>query len=152
MKKLAASLVLALALPGLALAAKPPVPGAAQKKTQETKKARAAHSGHVKNPKVLYVLKGTLAAYTAADGTTGGSVSILVKHANHHGAVLKTQTLTFAVSAKTKIVQHDGAPVAVDDMGVVKVRGPKKVAAGDDLATVLQAITARQVIDRGAAS
>ncbi len=46
----------------------------------------------------------------------------------------------------------EGATVTVNDNGVVQVRGPKKIGATDDLATVLQALTAKQVIDQGVAS
>ena len=99
----------------------------------------------------MYVLRGTLTAYTAADAANSGSVSILVSSANRHGASLKTQTLTFALSAKTKIATPGGAALAVNDKGVVKVRGPQRVAATDSLATVLQAITAFQVVDQGPA-
>jgi hypothetical protein len=139
MRKLLVFLALALAVPTVALAAKPAVPGNSQ-------------ASHGKAPQVMYVLKGTLTAYTAANGATNGSVSLLVKSANHHGASLKGQTLTFAVSSSTKVVNGDGAAVTVNDNGVVKVRGPKKIGATDNLATVLQALTAKQVIDQGAAS
>ena len=139
MRKLPLFLALALAVPSLALAAKPPAPGNSQ-------------GSQGKAPQVMYVLKGTLTAYTAAAGATNGSVSLLVKSANHHGASLKGQTLTFAVSSGTKVVTGDATAVTVNDNGVVKVRGPKKIAATDNLATVLQALTAKQVIDQGAAS
>ena len=139
MRKLPLFLALALAVPSLALAAKPPAPGNSQ-------------GSQGKAPQVMYVLKGTLTAYTAAAGATNGSVSLLVKSANHHGASLKGQTLTFAVSSATKVVTGDAAAVTVNDNGVVQVRGPKKIGATDNLATVLQALTAKQVIDQGAAS
>ncbi len=139
MRKLLVFLALTLAIPAAALAAKPPVPGSSQ-------------ASHGKAPQVMYVLKGTLTAFTAAVGATNGSVSLLVKSANHHGASLKGQTLTFAVSSATKVVTGDATAVTVNDNGVVKVRGPKKIAATDILATVLQALTAKQVIDQGAAS
>ena len=134
MRKLPLFLALALAVPSLAFAAKPP----------------AKPQSHGKgSPQVMYVLKGTLTAFTAASGTTNGSVSLLVKSANHHGASLKGQTLTFAVSATTKVVTEGGAPVTVNDDGLVQVRGPKKIAATDSLADVLQALTARHVVDQG---
>jgi hypothetical protein len=56
------------------------------------------------------------------------------------------------VSSATKIATENGAAVTATDNGIVKVRGPKNVAAGQDLATVLQALTAFQVIDQGASS
>jgi hypothetical protein len=137
--KLAALFVVALAVPSAALAGKPPAPG----------KSQAAHA---KVPQVMYVLEGTLTAYTAASGTTNGSVSVLVKSANYHGAKLKGLTLVFAASAKTKIVTPEGATVTVNDKGIVKVRGPRKLAVNTDLATVLQATTAFQVVDKGLSS
>jgi hypothetical protein len=139
MRKLLVFLALALAVPTVALAGKPTAPD-------------NSLASHGKAPQVMYVLRGTLTAYIAANGATNGSVSLLVKSANHHGASLKGQTLTFAVSSSTKVVTGDSAAVTVNDNGVVKVRGPKKIAATDDLATVLQALTAKQVIDQGTAS
>jgi hypothetical protein len=131
-RKLLPLVVLALAAPSFALAAKPPTP---------TNNGKAA-------PKVLYVLRGTLTAYTAANGSSNGSVSILVKAANHGRATLKTQTLTFPLSSHTKVVTPDGAALTVNDKGIVKVRGPKKITP-TDLASTLQALTAFQVIDQG---
>ena len=140
MRKLLVFLVVALAVPSLALAGKPTNPGQSQQ-------------SHGKGtPQVMYVLKGTLTAFTAASGTTNGSVSLLVKRANHHGVSLKGQTLTFVVSATTKVVTGNGPAVTVGDNGIVKVRGPKKLGPTDNLATVLQALTAKQVIDQGPAS
>ena len=110
--------------------------------------AIAGTASHAKAPQVMYVLKGTLMAFTAANGATNGSVSILVKSSNHHGASLKGQTLTFPVSSSTKVVT-EGGTVTVNDNGIVKVRGPKKIGPTDNLATVLQALTAKQVIDQG---
>jgi hypothetical protein len=140
MRKLLVVLALALAVPSLALAAKPPVPGNSQQSH-----GKAA-------PQVMYVLKGTLTAYTAANGTTNGSVSVLVKSANHHGATLRGQTLTFPVASATKVVTGTGTAVAVNDKGLVQIRGPKTIPSTANLATVLQALTARQVIDQGPAT
>lgn len=140
MKKLLALVTLALAVPGLALAAKPPTAG-----TSQNQHGKAA-------PKVMYVFRGTLTAYTPAAGGANGSISILVKAANHHGATLKGQTLTFPVSPSTKVASESGAAVTLNDKGIVKLRGPKKLAPTDNLATVLQALTAFQVVDQGPAA
>ena len=137
MRKVIVASVLALAVPSLALAAKPPAPGTSQ--------AAAA-------PKVTYVLKGALQAFTAANGSTPGSVQILVRSANYHGSPLKSKTLTFAVTTATKVVTKNHAAVTVGDRGVVKVRYSKKLAAGLDLATELQKQPATQVIDQGPSS
>jgi hypothetical protein len=139
MRKLFVLFALALAVPGLALAAKPPAPGNSQSH------GKAA-------PQVMYVLKGTLTAYTAANGATNGSVSLLVTSANRHGAALKGQTLTFPVASTTKVVTGTATAVTVNDKGLVQIRGPKTVTPAANLATVLQALTARQIIDQGPAT
>lgn len=141
MTRLLAFLALALVVPSLAFAAKPPTPG----NSQATTHGKAA-------PHVMYVLKGTLVAYTAASGTTNGSLVLLVKSANHHGASLKGQTLTLLVSPATRITTKDGAAVTVNDNGVVQLRAPKTIGATDSLASVLQALAAKHVIDQGPAS
>jgi hypothetical protein len=139
-KKLTVAFVLALVLPSIAIAGKPPAPG----KSQESNR---------KAPQVMYVLKGSLTGYTAAAGSADGSVTLTVKSANYHGAALKNQTLTFALPSTAKVVLHAGAAVnPTTDRGMVKVRGPKKIAATDNLASVLQALKAFRVIDQGPAS
>jgi hypothetical protein len=143
MRKLIAGIVLALALPSLALAAKPSDPG----KSQQHGKAA---------PKVMYVLRGVLSGYTAATDSTNGSISILVKQSNRHGKALKALTtpLSFVVTAKTKIRIPNGRTFADGDLGIVKVRAPKAARTTDPttLATTLQAQPAAfQVIDQHAA-
>lgn len=105
-------------------------------------------------PKVMYLLKGKLSAYTPYNSSTStnGTITIAVSSANYHGSGLKSQTLTFPVGAGTKITFHDGATTITDnDKGVVQVKAAKKIAAAD-LATTLQATTAKQVIDQGTSS
>jgi hypothetical protein len=145
-KKLLVLAALALAVPSLALAAKPPAPGNSQ-------------GTHGKSaPNVLYILKGTLSAYMAASGSTNGHVTITITHANHHAKTLvNKQTpvmVTIAVSSTTKVHMHAGATTITDgDKGVVKVRLPKNTPAADLLTTLENAFTvARQVIDQGPAS
>lgn len=130
--------VAALAVPAGALAGKPsPKPG---------------HTGGKGQPQVLYILKGTLSTYTAASSSGNGSITISVSAANRHGQALKGQSLTLPVSTQTKIVLHSGATTIADgDRGIVKVRAPKKVTAGD-LPATLEAATAGQVVDQGAKS
>jgi hypothetical protein len=132
MNKLTTVLVAALVVPTAALAAKP---------TTTT-------TVTPKGPQVMYILKGKLTAYSAATGATKGSVSILVKSASYNGASLKTKTLTFATSSSTKVVAPHGVP-KVNDTGIVKVRGPKKIAAADNLGTILEAVTAFEIVDQG---
>ncbi len=132
MKKALILVIAALALPTVALAAKP-APGG---------------NGA---PKVAYILKGKLSAYTAYDKTTmtNGSVTILVGSANYHGKALKGMTLTFAVDAKTTVVLHNHKAIADGDKGMVTIRAAKKIAAAD-LATTLQASPAKHIVDMGA--
>jgi hypothetical protein len=139
MRKVMMVLALALLVPAVALASgKPPSPGKSQ-----TAGSNAA-------PKVMYVLKGTLTAYTAANGSTDGSVTIMVTSSNRHGQTLKNQQpLTIAVSSTTKLVGL--AAWKANDKGIVKVRAPKNTAAAA-LVAALQAAKAWQVIDQASSS
>jgi hypothetical protein len=100
-------------------------------------------------PKVQYILRGTLSAYVPYNDPTNGSITITVGHSNYHGRALKGQTLTFPLVAKSRIVlRHKLTTITDNDLGVVKVRALKRIDPAD-LATTLQAVPARQVIDRG---
>jgi hypothetical protein len=123
---------LALVVAPAALAAKPITP----------KNPNAAPKAHA----VTFVLHGTLSHFAAANGATPGKITILVSTANHHGAALKGQTLTFALSASSKVVLDSDKQLSDGERGLVKVRAPKKTDA-----TVLQTISAGMVIDQGAA-
>jgi hypothetical protein len=131
MRNLVVIALLALAVPSLALAAKPPTPGSQSQ-------AKAV-------PKVLYVLKGTITAYS-----NPGTVTIHVASSNHYRNDLKTD-LTFAVDSSTKVAVEGGGSVTIGHKAIVKVRAAKKIAAADLLAT-LQAQKAFQVVEQGAAS
>ena len=144
MKKILIILAVALAVPGVALAN-----GSNPNHGKHTGQGTHSNQSHAA-PKVLYVLKGTLSGYSAYDSSssTNGSITIDVTRANRHGHALKGQTLTFPVSATTRIVlRHGATSISDDDRGIVKVKAPKKIAAAD-LATTLQAMAARQVIDQ----
>ena len=143
MKRVLPFVIVALLIPGVALA-KP--------------KPDKTHSNHGK-AKVQYILKGQLSAYTAFDSSTStnGSITITVMHSNRHGRVLKDQSLTFdgMVTSSTKLVLGDGVTVITDnDLGIVKVRGPKQLkdVSGSDLATLLTGMPVRQIIDQGSSS
>jgi len=130
MRKVLVVLVAALLVPAAAVAkGKPTNPGS---------QSKAA-------PKVMYVLKGTLTAYTTASGTSNGLVTITVKSSNRHGASLKNLSLTFAVSSSTKVV----GTFTANDNGIVKLRGAK-AGLGDP--STFSTLVAKQVIDQGAAS
>jgi hypothetical protein len=125
--------IIALAAPAAALAAKPPHP--------TTPAATPA------SPTFSYILRGTLTAYTAANGSTNGSVTIAVKNAvsggNHAAKALINKTFTLVVTPSTKVTLHNGA-FAANDKGTVKFRGKKGVTDAGGL-------TATQVIDQGPA-
>lgn len=133
MKKALILVIAALALPSVALAA-----------------AKPAHVS-ASAPKVAYILKGKITAYTAYDKTTltNGSVSIMIGRSNYHGKALHGQTLTFPVNAKTRVVLHMHKPIAVGDRALIMIRALKRIAPAD-LATTLQLSPAKQIIDMGA--
>lgn len=102
------------------------------------------------NPMVMYVLKGTLSGYTAADATTDGQISITVNHSNYHGRALNGQTLTFSTTMKTRVNYVSGATTITDGAkGVLKFKAPLRHLAGTDMATTLQtSAKALHIIDQ----
>lgn len=138
MKRALILAIVALMIPGVALA--------------KGKPGTHGNKGGKSAPKVAYVLKGTLSAYTAATDSTPGSITIAVSKANHHGHALKGQTLTFPTTSSTKVSLEDGVTAIADnDNGIVKVRAPKKIDAAD-LASTLQTYNAKQIVDQGPSS
>jgi hypothetical protein len=141
MKRIIPFLLVALLIPGAALAKGKP--------STKTNHGKA---------KVQYILKGDLSAFTAfSSPSTNGSVTILVDSSNRHGRALKGMSLTFTgmVTSNTKVVLGNGVTVITDgDQGIVKVRAPKepKDMSGSDLAAILTALPVRQVIDQGTPS
>jgi len=99
-----------------------------------------------KTPVVMYVLRGSLSAYSAASGTTNGTVSITVNGSNQEPKTLRGLTLVFATNTKTKVELFDHKTIVDGDRGIVKVRATKNVDA-----VTLQTKTAFQVIDQGVA-
>jgi hypothetical protein len=155
MRKIAliAALVL-VALPGAALASQPTHPATPANSnanshangtstTGTSSSASANAQTHAQSVKVLYVLHGTLGAYTAANGTTNGTIAITVKRSNHRSTLLENMTLTFPVSSTTNVSKT----ITSGHNGIVKVR-----AARNATAATLQTLTASQVIDLGASS
>jgi hypothetical protein len=117
MKKALVFLVAALALPTSVALANPSHPS----------------KGGKSAPKVQYILKGTLSAYQAYDSSTNtdGTITIDVKHSNYHGRALKNQSLTFTLTAKSKVTFRHKSSLATDTAtakGVILVRAPKKLA------------------------
>ena len=132
-RKTLALVVLALAIPGAALAAKP---------STHTSQSKAA-------PKVMYVLKGTLWNYTAASSTADGSITIHVTHSNYHGRTLRNTDVTFAVSANTTTTLNGATTISNGARGIVKFRALKNMTSSG-LLTALSPnnMTAFQVIAR----
>lgn len=132
MKKTLALVLLALTVPGVALAGKP------------SKSPTTGHHGTAAGT-VRYVLRGTLWNYTAASAGSDGSVTIHVTGSNHHGRMLKGTDLTFAVTAKTKFALSSRAGLTpkrnvqtIKDgtRGMVEFRGALKLTDAT-LATTL---------------
>ena len=102
------------------------------------------------NPRVMYVLKGTLSSYQQASSTADGSISITVNHSNYHGRLLKDQTLTFPTTSTTKVGFPNGATVITDgDKGVLKFKAPLHRKGDTSLVTTLTTnAKALHVIDK----
>jgi hypothetical protein len=128
MKKALVLVVAALALPTSVAFAKPSHPA----------------KGGKSAPQVMYVLKGSLSAYTAYDSatSTNGSITIDVKHSNYHGRALNGQTMTFSLASTTRVTNgHRAAVTQIADgtKGVIKFKAPLRMPKGTDLATALPA-------------
>ena len=129
MRKALAILVLALAIPGAALAARTP------SKTV---------------PKVMYLLKGTLSDYTAASSAADGSITIHVTYANYRGRLLNGEDLTFAISAKTITTLNGNATISNGAHGVVKFHALRRMTDAALMAALRpDHMKAYQVIDQG---
>jgi hypothetical protein len=129
-------LTIAAALLGVSAAFAAP-PAGKGKPTTTPASTNAAH------PTVMFVVRGKITAYTAANGATNGSVSLTVSGSNHFvSSTLKGQPLTFVVSSSTKLV---GTPT-VGHNAVVKWRATKTPATAAPSSAVLQ------LIDQGAPS
>jgi hypothetical protein len=130
MRKVIVALALVLALPALALAAQPAQPGKSA-------------------PKVLYILKGTVTAFTPSSGGADGSITLTVTKSNLHRAALKDQSLTLVVKPTTKVVFDTDGELTTGEKVIVKV---KEVRRTTDAVATLSGKNAKQVIDQGAPS
>jgi len=101
-------------------------------------------STNAAKPTVTFIIRGKITAYTAASGTTNGSVSLTVSGSNHAAKALKalSQPLTFVVASSTKIV---GTPT-VNDNALLKWRATKTPATSAPAGAVVQ------LIDQGTSS
>ncbi|HLI15324.1 MAG TPA: hypothetical protein VKV23_04640 [Acidimicrobiales bacterium] len=136
----AGALLLGALAPASALASPPTHPSGPPTSATSRHSTRGSH-GH---PSVLFVLRGTLGAYTPASSSADGSVSITVAASNFGRATLRGQTLVIPTTTKTRVVLHDRAPITAGDRGIVKVRAPK-----DADVAALEASSALEVIDQG---
>jgi len=102
----------------------------------------SGHGGHGHGVRLdTYKLKGTLSAFTAAMGTTPGSITIKVLKGNRAGRPFVGMTLTFVLTTATKIEPRSAA-ILDGDRGSVQL----KTAEGLDAAG-LQAATPKKVED-----
>ena len=86
--------------------------------------AKASPTRGKSNPRVMYVLKGTLSSYQAATTTADGSISITVNHSNYHGRALKDQTLTFSTTMSTRVTMNGATTISDGAKGVLKFKAP----------------------------
>jgi hypothetical protein len=127
MKKIIVFLVAAVALPTSVAFAKPSHPA----------------KGGKSAPKVMYVLKGSLSAYTAATADATGTITIDVKHSNYHAKALVGSSMTFILTSKTRVTNGHGAAVtqiADGTRGILKFKAPLRMAKGTDLVTALPTV------------
>jgi ABC-type sugar transport system substrate-binding protein len=128
-----------LALSAAALA----VPAA----TAAPAKGKPGRSGPDCRPRVMVVLKGTVAAQPAATDT---SFQLKVDRANHHGRALGGQTLTMNVDANTRYVKGDQKiqlkDLAANDRVLVQARACKADLKAARDAQTLPSLTARKVV------
>jgi hypothetical protein len=115
----------ALAVPTAALATKPTTP-----------------NPNAATPKVTYVLRGTLTAYTANSSVTI-AVHSAVYGTNHAAKALKGQTVTLTVDSSTKVTLHNGV-FTPNDKGIVEFRATKGL-------TTATGQKATKIVDQGPA-
>jgi hypothetical protein len=80
-------------------------------------------------PSVMFVVRGTILSYVAANGGTNGSVQLKITASNHAAKSLQGQTPTFTVGSSTRVVEHKSATPAVGDKVLAKIRATKASAA-----------------------
>lgn len=107
--------------------------------------AFASHGGKSKNKgqnQVTYELKGNLSAFTPANGSTPGSITIMVTGGNKAGRAFVGDTLTFQITSATRVETNANGTIANGDPGEIQVKGP----AGLDAAGI-QKLIPRKVED-----
>jgi hypothetical protein len=105
-------------------------------------KSGPRHVGHGHGVRLdTYNLKGRLSAFTAAVGTTPGSITIQVLKGNRAGRPFVGMTLTFVLTAATKI-EPRGAVIVNGDQGSLQLKAKEGLDAAG-----LQAQIPRKVED-----
>lgn len=124
----------ALLAPAAALATKPPT-----KPSHPTQSQSGSHPA-----KVMYILRGTVTAYTS-----GASITINLTSSNRHGKALESYSpLQFTSLTGTKVVLHKHADIAINDRVVIKVRYAKKFDPLTDPGLFV-ASPVQQIVDQG---
>jgi hypothetical protein len=98
-------------------------------------------STNAAKPTVMVVIHGKITAYTAANGTTNGSVTVNVTSSNYFAKTLRG-SFTFVVSSSSRIV---GTPT-VNHNATLKWRATKAPATSAPSGAIVQ------LIDQGAAA
>jgi hypothetical protein len=105
--------------------------------------ALASHGDKGKGKgQVTYELKGNLSAFTPANGSTPGSITIVVTGGNKAGRAFIGDTLTLQITSATRVETNDNGTIANGDPGEIEVKGP----AGLDAAGI-QKLVPRKVED-----
>jgi hypothetical protein len=138
------AVIAALALVGVpagALAAKPShptTPANTNASTNANGTTTTTSHGNSASAKVTFVLRGKVTSYTP-----GTSLMLTLKSSNRNRSTLTSGSpFTATIGLHTKIVLHEGAPIATGDMVVVKIHAAKNTST-------LPATATAQVIDQG---
>lgn len=96
-------------------------------------------------PRIRYILTGTLSTYTQATDGAAGSITIDVNHASYRARALKSQSLTFSLTAKSRVTFRRGShahhEIADGTRGYLTLWAPKRITG--DLVTQLPALATR---------
>jgi hypothetical protein len=132
-----------LTLPAAALATRPPgkPPTSPPGKPASTPPSTPAGKPAGK-PTVMFVVRGTVGAFTAASGATNGSITITVSGGNEHATKLFANgaAQAFVVSSNTRVVSTGG--ISGGDKVLVKIRAPKAAPA-----LTVRSTPAKQIVE-----
>jgi hypothetical protein len=134
-----------LTVPAAALATRPPdkpptsPPGKPASTPPSTPAGKLAGK-----PTVMFVVRGTVSAFTAASGATNGSITITVSGGNEHATKLFANgaAKTFVLSSNTRVVSTGG--ISSGDKVLVKIRAPTHAPA-----STVSSTPAKQIVETG---